>query len=340
MELEKGIDLDQYRTQAKELVKLARSADPATLARIREHHPEGERALATKFTLADAQLVLARELGFESWPRLKAHLEFLRARQAMDEGDLETLRALIDANPRVLEYRCSRGEPYEQGYFKNATLLWHIAGNPDRAPIPSNIVEIARLLLCRGVKPEHAKYTAGLILTSRQASEAKVALPLLDLLVGTGAGIDLDQSGALVGPIFNVAPETAEALVARGTPLDFRTAAGLGRLDFLESHPQVDQATLDEALLFATYGRRRETIRWLVERGAKGDVLTPHSHATALHEAVDKGNEEVVRLFLAHGTRADVPDKVFQGTAIGWAKYGERHDLAEILIQAQRNEIP
>jgi peptide-methionine (S)-S-oxide reductase len=334
MELEKGIDLDQHRTQAKELVKLARSADPAALARIREHHPEGERAFATKFALADAHLVLAREFGFESWPRLKGHLEFLRARQAMDEGDLETLRNLIEANPRVLEYRCSRGEPYEQGYFKDATLLWHIAGNPDRAPIPPNIVEITRLLLSRGVKPEHAKYTAGLILTSRQASEAKVALPLLDLLVGTGAGIDLDQSGALIGPIFNVAPETAEALVARGTPLDFRTAAGLGRLDFLESHPEVDQVTLDEALLFAVYGRRMAAVRWLVERGAKGDILTPHSHATALHSAVSNDDPEMVRLLVEHGSRIDIPDKVFHGTAVGWAKHGGQDHLVEILLQS------
>lgn len=331
MELQKGIDLDQYRTQAKELVKLARSADPATLARIREHHPERERAFANPFVLADAQLVVARELGFESWPRLKAHVEFLRARQAMDDGDLERLRTILAANPKVLEYRCSFGEPYQEGYFKNAILLWHIAGNPDRAPIPPNIVEIARLILSYGVAQEHAKYTMGLLLTSRQASEAGVALPLMDLLNEAGAEGDLTSPNALVGPIFNVAPETAEAMVARGTLLDFRSAAGLGRIDYLDRHPTDDQAQLDEALLFAVYGRRPEAVRWLVERGAKGDVLSPHSHATALHTAVSNNDVDMVRLLVEHGSRVDIPDKIFNGTAIGWAKYGGQEHLVEIL---------
>lgn len=333
MELEKGIDLDQYRTQAKELVKLARSEDPAALARIREHHPEGERALPLK--LADAQLVVARELEFESWPRLKAHLEFLKARQAMDDGDVERFRALVAANPKVLQYRCTRGEPYGPGYFHNAILLWHIAGNPDRAPIPPNIVEITRVILSYPVAPEHAKYTMGLILTSRQASVSGVALPLMDLLNEAGAEGDLTSPGALVGPIFNVASETAEAMVARGTRLDFRTAAGLGRLDYLEAHPETDQGKLDEALLFAAYGQRMEAARWLVARGAKGDLLTPHSHATALHEAVSNNDPDMVRLFVENGTRVDVPDKIFQGTAIGWAKYGNQEDLVEILLKGK-----
>jgi peptide-methionine (S)-S-oxide reductase len=331
MENLKGIDLDQYRTQAKELVKLARSADPAAVARIRAHHPEGEQALGQKFALADAQLVLARELGFESWPRLKTHLEFLQARAALDAGDMDRLCALVEANPKAPHYRCSRGEPYAEGYFKNAILLWHIAGNPDRAPIPPNILEIARVLLTKEVPPEDAQYTAELILTSRQASQAKVAVPLLELLIEHGYDIDLGQSGALVGPIFNVAPETAEALVARGTPLDFLSAAGLGRMDYLEAHPEVDQETLDEALLFATYGRRLAAVQWLVARGAKGDVLTPHSHATALHTAVSNDDPEILELLLAHGTRANVPARIYQGTALGWAIHGEQTHLIDLI---------
>jgi ankyrin repeat protein len=77
-------DLDQYRKQAKELLRAHRARDEDAIARIRRHHPRLHRAdpgaiQEAAFALADAQLVLARELGLPSWPRLKAHVERLRA---------------------------------------------------------------------------------------------------------------------------------------------------------------------------------------------------------------------------------------------------------------------
>jgi hypothetical protein len=38
-------------------------------------------ARAETFALHDAQLVIARAYGFESWPRLKAHVDGLTAKQ-------------------------------------------------------------------------------------------------------------------------------------------------------------------------------------------------------------------------------------------------------------------
>jgi ankyrin repeat protein len=64
-------DLDQQKKQARELLRAARAGDPAALRRFHEHHPRGAGRLA----LADAQLVLAREYGFASWPRLKAWID-------------------------------------------------------------------------------------------------------------------------------------------------------------------------------------------------------------------------------------------------------------------------
>jgi uncharacterized protein YdhG (YjbR/CyaY superfamily) len=40
MTLPKGIDLDQYKLQAKELLKQIRAARPEALDRLRQHHPE------------------------------------------------------------------------------------------------------------------------------------------------------------------------------------------------------------------------------------------------------------------------------------------------------------
>lgn len=58
------IDLDQARRRAKDLLKQAKHGDPDALARLpRRHDP---------VVLADAQLAIARELGFPSWPKLVA----------------------------------------------------------------------------------------------------------------------------------------------------------------------------------------------------------------------------------------------------------------------------
>jgi ankyrin repeat protein len=77
-------DLDQYRKQAKDLLRAHRAGDEATMARIKGHHPKLRHAQPAAvreaaFALADAQLVLARELGFPSWARLKLHIERLNA---------------------------------------------------------------------------------------------------------------------------------------------------------------------------------------------------------------------------------------------------------------------
>src|SRR5438552_9847848 len=68
--------LEQLRKQAKELLKAYQAGDATALARLRVHKPaltglEGSRPAA----LADAQFTLARELGFDSWPKLKRHIE-------------------------------------------------------------------------------------------------------------------------------------------------------------------------------------------------------------------------------------------------------------------------
>ena len=61
--------LDQLRRRAKELRDAARSGDPAALGRITVHAPA---ARAGTVTLAAAQLAIAREYGYPSWPRLAA----------------------------------------------------------------------------------------------------------------------------------------------------------------------------------------------------------------------------------------------------------------------------
>jgi hypothetical protein len=72
-------NLEQYKKQAKDLVKARNSGDSEASRRINQFHPRLGKLPGTErqsaFTLADAQLVIAREHGFESWPKFAKHLE-------------------------------------------------------------------------------------------------------------------------------------------------------------------------------------------------------------------------------------------------------------------------
>ena len=71
-------NLDQYRKQAKDLLRAFRAADPDALARVTAHHPRLRARGAADdaaFQLADAQLVLAREHGADSWTAFAARIE-------------------------------------------------------------------------------------------------------------------------------------------------------------------------------------------------------------------------------------------------------------------------
>jgi hypothetical protein len=71
--------LEQLRNQARELQRAVRSGDPAALAELAERHPRPSDAAARpSFSLSAAQLVVARRHGFDSWVRLRDHVEVVR----------------------------------------------------------------------------------------------------------------------------------------------------------------------------------------------------------------------------------------------------------------------
>jgi ankyrin repeat protein len=63
--------LEQLRKQAKDLLRAHRAGDERAVARVAEHHPHPDEPLK----LSGAQLVIAREHGFASWPRLRAYVD-------------------------------------------------------------------------------------------------------------------------------------------------------------------------------------------------------------------------------------------------------------------------
>jgi hypothetical protein len=94
-------NLEQLRKQAKDLLEQYRAEDPAAAAEIQkfEYSPD-----PSTFALHDAQRVLARAYGFESWPKLKAFVDgvtIARFGEAARSGDLQQVRTMLAARPEL-----------------------------------------------------------------------------------------------------------------------------------------------------------------------------------------------------------------------------------------------
>src|SRR6516165_7591667 len=88
-------DIDQLKRQAKELLEAYRTQQPEAVAEVNFYH---RTAAPETFALHDAQFVLARSYGFESWPKLKAAVDGVTANklhEAVESGNLQTARELL-----------------------------------------------------------------------------------------------------------------------------------------------------------------------------------------------------------------------------------------------------
>src|SRR3954470_7298000 len=77
-------DLEHFRRQARALQRAARAGEPDAVARIARLHP-APPAEAAALPLGAAQLVVAREYGFASWPRLTRYVRTV-AERGWDTG--------------------------------------------------------------------------------------------------------------------------------------------------------------------------------------------------------------------------------------------------------------
>lgn len=73
-------DLDQLRTQARELQRAVRAGDPDAMAAVVEFHPDP--MAGPDWKLSAAQLVVARRYGFPGWPALVRHIEVVTEHQS------------------------------------------------------------------------------------------------------------------------------------------------------------------------------------------------------------------------------------------------------------------
>ena len=95
-------DLDQLKRQAKELLDAFRAGDSESAKEVQAHYRQADRST---FALHDAQLVMARAHGFDSWPKLKAFVDGITIRrlvEAVRDGDLDTVRSMVTARPELV----------------------------------------------------------------------------------------------------------------------------------------------------------------------------------------------------------------------------------------------
>jgi ankyrin repeat protein len=363
------LNLERYKKLAKELVKACKSGDekaigvwtrqwiqtlagltgskstPQRLAEIDHRTNEVEdfvrrklsdsKPAARKCALTDAQFVIARAHGFESWRKFAKQLEalpqksstvarFEAAADAIVSGDVAALRRSLREDPKLIRANSMRGH--------GATLLHYVSANGVegyRQKTPKNIVEITEALLNAGAEIDATanmyggQCTAlGLAATSVHPEQAGVQIALLQTLLEHGARLDLPSAGGkdslIHSCLANGQPKAAEFLASRGAPMDLAGAAGLGRLDLVKScfdkngalKPPATKPQMESGFLSACAFGRKGVVEFLLERGIDPGVRTSYGR-TGLHTAAYGAYVDIIKLLLERGSPVDVIDESY-----------------------------
>jgi hypothetical protein len=347
-------NLDHLKYQAKDLLKAHAGRDRGVAQLIREFHPRFAKStdadiFAAHLTLSDAQLTIARESGFPSWPRLKQHIEkptlanrttlpfheriedavFRRAVELLDAGDAEGLREHLKQHPKLAQQHVV----FEGGnYFRNPTLLEFVAENPTRhGKLPANIVAVTKVILDAGAVQPPLDETLALVASSSVAREAGAQVALIDLLCDYGA----NPNKALRTAAMHTEMEAVHALIRRGGNVDLSIAAALGSAD--EARRMLSSASGDDrhwALAMASQFGCIDIVRMLLDAGEDPNRYNPvggHSHGTPLHHAAAGGHADVVQLLVERGAHLDAKDTLWHATPAEWAAHEGRAKIEAYL---------
>ena len=130
-------NLERDRKEAKVLVRDFRSADLRCLERIRSSHPSfrkssPEAVRRSRFALRDAQLVLAREYGFESWAAWKDYVESpaRRLATATTEGSSTGYTRVSSRALPIARALMAQGADMRAPDSQGVTPVDHLAGGP------------------------------------------------------------------------------------------------------------------------------------------------------------------------------------------------------------------
>jgi len=258
-------DLTHLRKQAKDLLHEFERGDPTAIERFRALNVRAPK-------LADAQLAIARDYGFPSWTRLKAHVEslgkpvdpFRAAVDAIEADDALTLRQLLRDHA---ELRARIDRPISGLAFDSVAIV---------AAATRNNREIVNVLLDAGADINgRSRWWAGGfgVLDSCEPSFAP-------FLIERGATVNANAAARLdmLDALRDIVARDSKAVHARGgdgqTPL--HVAASVEVAAYLLDHgADIDALDVDHESTPAQYaiGERQPVVRYLVARGCKTDIL-------------------------------------------------------------------
>ncbi len=95
-------NLEQLRKQAKDLLKAYLAGDAHAFEEVSRFYRSSR---GSDFSLSDAQRVLARAYGFQSWPKLKAFVDganMARFADAVNAGNIGLVRSMLASRPELV----------------------------------------------------------------------------------------------------------------------------------------------------------------------------------------------------------------------------------------------
>ncbi len=339
-------DLDHEKKQAKALLKAYRDGDSTALARFRAQLPRLTSTAATPSpTLADAQFVIARERGFESWPKLKAHIESLRPLdehvvpffRAVRNGKLTVARRLVAQHPTLTSHNfhvaCAAADVKAVAeWLARDPSVVHSFALPQAKVLPLVVAcvsqihtlgpqvaaasaQCVKLLLDHGADP-NTTFTEGdaklpVLYYACIANNVGVVRLLLERGAEVNDGESIHHSAEMNHR------ECLELLLAHGADLSTR-------------HPHWKKTVL---FFLAEINARPEGVEWLLEHGANPSVTSGDQAETPLHRASASGNLALVTVFLRHGADPNAERKDGR-TSYALAMRGGHTEVAACLREA------
>jgi len=271
---------------------------------------------------------------------------FRSAVAALDAGDVEGLKAILQKHPELAHQRADEEGWFAGSYFRHPTLLHFVANNPYRhETMPRRILESAEAILDAGAEIDATTEAGndhtvlGLVTSCEPARKAGVQIPLIELLVRRGA----DPSRGLDPAVIHGEDEAVACLFRLGARHTLMSAAALGdgvALKRLLKEKRSSRERMDAALAAARYGRIGSVDALLKSGLGISERMTSHPYEpTLLHQAAWFGQRELAEWLVARGADPAIRDTQHNGTPAGWAKYGEHPEHADWFAEQEKPSV-